>query len=707
MKQEKAMVKRLKVNKIFFIVPFLFFVVVVVQLARLCLFDKIDGIDLKKFANNRNTVKTNLVAERGNIYTVDGDPLAQNINSYTLIAYLSEKRSDVNTIRHVVDKKETAKALAPLLNMDESKIYKMIMQEKLYQVEIKRGLTEIEKEKIDALGLKGIDYIKSTKRYYPNGDFLSYILGYVRKYDDKGMIGELGLEMFFNDNLSGEDGYLEYQKDLNGYQIPNTPEIRKEAIDGNDIYLTIDENIQMFVEQAIKEASEQYKTEWLLGVVADAKTGAILGVASTPSFDPNIVNIKSYLNPLVSYAIEPGSTMKIFTYMTALEAGTYRGQDTFKSGSIEIDDATINEYDKKDWGTITYDQGFLYSSNVGVSNIVNKFIDRNQLSTYFKSLGFGSKTGITLANESAGKIDFRYRTEVANAAFGQGITITPIQMIQALTAVSNNGKVVRPYLVDKIVDSKTKEVLFQAETEVVATVASQETVDYIKDLMYRVIYEPSGESTGQIFKIDNFDLIGKTGTAQYVDPKTGKYTYNKYQVIKSFAGIFPKDDPQIVFYIVGKRPLVAPSTFLAQPTKQIVTNIAKYLNLYSVAFEKEKQNEIYKMPNFINKKTTDISVLSPKTVIGNGDVIINQYPKAETNLNPTDRVFFVTNYDELELINLNNWSRKDVAVYCDLLKIKCNFIGSGYVYSQDINSGTNILDIEEINFNLNSKILKE
>lgn len=706
MKQEKAMIKRLKANKIFFIIPFLFFVVVIAQLGRLCLFEKIDGIDLKKFANNRNTVKTNLIAERGNIYTVDGDPLAQNVNSYTLIAYLSEKRSDENTIRHVVDKEGTAKALAPLLSMEESKLYKLLMQEKLYQVEIKRGLTEIEKEKIDALGLKGLDYIKSSKRYYPNGDFLSYILGYVRKYDNKGMVGELGLESFYNENLSGKDGYLEYQQDLNGYQIPNTPEIRKEAIDGNDIYLTIDENIQMFVEQAIKEASEQYKTEWLLGVVADAKTGAILGIASTPSFDPNVVNIKSYLNPLVSYAIEPGSTMKTFTYMAALEAGTYQGQDTFKSGSIEIDNSVINEYDNKDWGTITYDQGFLYSSNVGVSNIVNKFINRDQLLTYFKSLGFGSKTGITLANEASGKISFRYRTEVANAAFGQGITITPIQMIQALTAISNNGKMVRPYLVDKIVDSKTKKVLFQSETKVVGTVASQKTVDYVKELMYRVVYEPSGQSTGQIFKIENFDLIGKTGTAQYVDEKTGRYTNSRYQVIKSFVGIFPKDDPQIVFYIVGKRPLVAPSTFLAQPTKQIVTNIAKYLNIYSIAFEKEKQNEVYEMPNIINNKISAITILSPQTIIGNGDIIVNQYPKAGAKLNQTDRVFIVTNYNDLELVNLSNWSRKDVAVYCDLLKIKCNFIGSGYVTMQDINPGTKITDIKEINLNLNSKILE-
>ena len=271
------------------------------------------------------------------------------------------------------------------------------------------------------------------------------------------IVGELGIEKYYNEELKGKDGYVTYQKDLQGYKIPNANEVRQEAEAGKDIYLTINSDIQFFAEQALKNATAAYKFEWFTMLIADAKTGAILASASTPSFDPNIRNITNYLDYNTAMAYEPGSTMKIYTYMAAMENGVYNGDETFMSGSYTTTDGTVigDWNNKAGWGTITLDRGFAMSSNVGIVNLIERHMNSKMLRQYFKKLGFGAKTGVPLPNESAGKLEFKYETEIFNAGFGQGITTTPIQNIQALTSLTNNGVLIQPYIVSKIVDPVT------------------------------------------------------------------------------------------------------------------------------------------------------------------------------------------------------------------------------------------------------------
>ncbi|MDD2469499.1 MAG: penicillin-binding protein [Bacilli bacterium] len=712
MKTGKDMINRIRINKLIFIIPFLFFLTVIIQMTQLSLSTKVDGINLKEFANNRNTKKEILYANRGTIYTSNGDILAQNIDSYTVIAYLSPKRSEGSKKpKHVVDKEATAKSLSPVLNMSEELLLKLLNRKNLYQVELRPGgygITELKKEEIEKLQLAGIDFIKTFKRYYPNNDFLSYTLGYVQIADDLKITGEMGIEKFYNKELSGEDGYLEYQKDLNGYRIPNIPEIRREQKDGMDIYLTIDDNIQMFTERVVKEAATKYKPDWMLITIADAKTGKILGTASSPSFNPNIKNIESYLNPLVSYAYEPGSTMKTYAYMAAMEKGTYDGKATFKSGKLTVGDDVISDWNKgKGWGTITFDRGYTLSSNVGVANMIDKFITRNDLKVYYDKLGFGKTTNFTLPSEAAGTINFKYKIEVANAAFGQGITTTPIQHIQALTSISNNGVMLKPYIVDKIINPNTNEIVFQGTKEELGRVASTTTVNKIKNLMYDVVNGDSSIATGTAYKIDGYDIIGKTGTAQYVNPITKKYYTSSIEVIKSFAGMFPKDDPQIVIYAITKRPVYNSDVSLTIPVKKLINDIAKYLNIKQHTTKHTVGEINYEVPNFINK---DISVIDSnyKTVIlGDGNKIIDQYPKKGTTISSADKIFIVTNSKNIKLPRLIKWSGRDVNIYCNLVNIKCNVEGYGFVYKQNVATGTSIDSIEELNVILkrtNSKV---
>lgn len=706
MRKGKEAINRIQVNKLLFIVPFLFFLVVCVQMAHLSLSTKVDGVNLKQFASNRNTKREVLYAKRGTIYTYDGAILAQNVDSYTVIAYLSPKRSEGSKKpKHVVDKEATAKALSPILGMSEDDLLKLLNKQNLYQVELRpggRGITELKKEEIEKLQLPGIDFIQTFKRYYPNNDFLSYTLGYVQMDDNSKITGQMGLEKYFNKELSGTDGYLEYQKDLNGYKIPNTPEQKKDEKDGMDIYLTIDDNIQMFTENAVKEAYETYHPDWFLAVVADAKTGKILGTSSAPSFDPNIKNIESYLNPLVSYAYEPGSTMKTYTYMASMEKGNYDGNATFQSGHIQIDDYTISDWNDKGWGVLSFDHGYTLSSNVGVANLVDRYLTRQELKDFFAKMGFGQKTGFTLPNEAAGKLNFKYKVEVANAGFGQGITTTPIQHIQALSAIANNGVMLKPYMVDKIVDPNTNKVVYQGGREEIGTVASQKTIDQIKELMYNVVNGDPNFATGASYKIPGYDIIGKTGTAQYVNPATGKYYTGVNDYIRSFAGMFPKNDPQVIVYVVTKHPAFGAGTSVSKATVKLITDIAKYLDIYKGLDDGTVSDKSYTVPNFINSSTSTMSTIPHSSIIiGSGDKVIAQYPNAGEVINNNDKIFVLTNKQDIALADMKSWSSREVTEYCKLINVKCNITGYGYVSSQSVAGGTAVTsDLKEINITL-------
>ena len=686
---------------------FVFFVCIAVLFGRYCylaLSPTINGHNIKEFANNRNTVAKKLVADRGTIYDSSGEVLAHNVTSYTLIAYLDEKRSTKTRINHVKDVDSTADALAKVLDADASDIKKRLNKGKedgKYQIELGtagKDLTEIKKSEIEGLNLPGIDFTENYKRYYPNGDFASYILGYAKsneKKDKDGKLvttidGELGIEAKFNDLLKGTDGYLQYQQDRLGYKIPDTKETRIEAIDGSNIYLTIDSSIQRFVETEVKAMEEEYKPEFTILTVMDAKTGDILASASTPSFNPNKRDIKSYENLLVSNAFEPGSTMKIYTYMCAIEKGTYKGTDTFRSGSIDIADATIKDWNNHGWGTINYDKGFEYSSNVGVSSMINKFIDKNDLKTCFNKYGFGKTTGVDLSREVSGKIGFKYPVEVANAAFGQGINTTVIQHLKALTLIANNGKELTPHIVSKIVNPNTNETTYKRKVEESERLVSQSTINKIKDLMYNVVNSDDPQATGKRYKVEGFDVIGKTGTAQIASERGG-YLKGDNAYVYSFAGMFPKDEPEIIIYAAIKKPNVGTYHMLSDAVTSLMKNIAKYKNMFTEVTSNSTMSSLV-LDSYTNKKTSDIkSDLESKqiktVVIGNGDKIISQYPSKGEKVISYDKVFLITNGDKNKMPDLKGYSRSEVIYLMNTLGYKYELSGYGYVTDQSIKAG--------------------
>ena len=680
------------------IASFLFFALIIGRGAYLALSTNIDGINIKEFSSSRTTRTDTLTATRGKIYDVNGETLAENVYSYTLIAYLDPDRTtNENNPQHVVDKEGTAQALSTVIDMSYEEILALLNKEGVYQTEFGKAgksLNEIQKDKILALGLPGIDFIETQTRYYPNGNFLSYAIGYAKTDSSGEITGEMGIEKQYDDILSGTDGYVTYQKDRNGYKISGTDEIRVEAEDGDNVYLTVDSSIQLFVEQAIAESAKQYAFDGVNIMVADAETGAILASASYPSFDPNTRNdIVSYLDPNVSIGTEPGSTMKIYTYMAAMEAGKYNGNDTYLSGIYTAQDGTqIGDHDRAGWGVITYDYGFAQSSNVAVANLVTKYIDRATLGNYFKKLGFGSKTGIELPNEASGKISFQYETEVINASFGQGILTTPIQNIKALTAIANDGVLLQPYIVDKIVDGSTGEVTYQVERTELGQVASSSTVTKMKQLMHDVV----DFGTGSIYAMEGYDLIAKTGTAQIASTDGSGYLTGEYDVIRGFAGIYPAENPKLIIYATMTRPQSKSARPLSMIIDQIIVNATQYYGIDTTADDNEVVDPVVEnlMPSFINQTinnaTTTLTEMGVTPyVLGNGTKVVSQYPAEGTTITNKEKVFLVTNDDTtIAMPNITGWSLKEVKAFANLLKIPLTVTGNGYVTSQSIPEGT-------------------
>lgn len=715
MKKEKIK-SNIIIYKWLYVLIFLFFVIFAFRLSYLCLVDyKVGDSTITSFINNRNTIEEVIYPTRGDILDKNGNVLAQSVSSYTVIAYLSETRSEGSEEPlHVVDKKATAEALSSLINMSVEDIMKLLEKD-AYQVELGpggRNLSQIQMEKIKELNLPGIDFISDTKRYYPNGDFASYMLGYTKTKEENGnntIVGELGIEEYYNETLTGSTGFITYEKDRYGYKIANGREYIEPADDGDDIYLTVDSNIELFIENAVKKMSTDSEAEWTLMVVADAKTGAILGYSSTPSFDPNIRNMTSYIDPIVGNAYEPGSTMKIFSYMCAIESGNYKGDDKYMSGSKTYESettgekVTINDWKKEGWGEITYDQGFALSSNIAVANLVETAIGKSELSACYSNYGFGKTTGFTLKRESKGSIDFNYQIEVATAGYGQGITTTPIQHIQALTAIANNGVMLKPYIVSKIVDSNTGDINFEGKKTEIKQIASEETINKIKELMASVVTPNSETSTGYAYYMEDYNIIGKTGTAQIFDYEKGEYLKGQSDYIYSFSGLYPGDDPEIIIYTAVKKPKDS-NNYIAPAVKEVIQNISNYLNIK----EDKVINTSYKIESYINKDTTSVMDNLKDTginliVIGDGNKIVSQYPNSNTDLTKGDNLILLTNNYDKKMLNLIGLSFKEVKIILDYMDINYTIEGNGYVYEQSVSEGTVLNPDDVITIKLNEK----
>ena len=480
-------------------------------------------------------------ADRGEIVDRNGEILATNVTTVSLVVVPGQ----------IDDPKRVAKDLSDILGTDYQDMLKHVTKStSIERVHPEgRGLDYEIAEKIDALGYDGVYLLKESKRYYPYETVLSHVLGYVG-IDNQGLSG---IELYYDEYLTGADGAIKYFSDGKGNKLELT-EVYEAPTSGITLELSIDINLQLAIENELDNAISKYNPEQALIVAMDPDTGEILAMASRPNFDSN--NYGDYKTEVINRNLpiwmtyEPGSTFKIITLSAALEEQTINlFEDTFTdTGSINVDGATIHCWKAGGHGTQTMLEVVENSCNPGFVRI-GETLGVETLMDYIDKYGFGDKTGIDLNGESAGILfdpDAMGPVELATTSFGQGISVTPIQQIRAVSAAINGGLLYTPHMVKAFLESETNSLIEKIEPEVTRQVISEETSSLVRYALESVVANGSGKNA----YIENYRVGGKTGTAQKV--VNGSYLDGNY--ILSFMGFMPADDPEIVVYVAIDNP---------------------------------------------------------------------------------------------------------------------------------------------------------
>lgn len=661
----------------------------------------IEGVDLQEWAEDIRTSSYEIDANRGKIHDKNGMVLAYDRPTYRLYAIVDpEYSANLNPPRHVEDVKETATKLAPLLDMKASAIQDALksgQENERFQVEFGsngRSLSQETKEKIEDLELNGIQFKQESKRYYPNGLFASHIIGFARTQDGN-ISGVTGIEKQMEDHLKEEKGKISYERDKYGTKLLDPNEVMTEPEHGNDVYLTIDQKIQTFLEDALSEVEKQYNPEKIMAAVMDPDTGEILAMSNRPSYNPNnIGEVDNWYNDMVSNPFEPGSTMKIFTWAAAIEAGVYNGSDLYESGTYKVTEGSpvIGDHNNREgWDMITYDEGFRRSSNVAAGKIAYEVLGPTKLRKYLNDFNFDEKTGIDLPNEKNGQFVYDKPIEQVTTSYGQGSTFTAIQLMTAATSVANDGKMMRPYMLSKITDSDTGNILKETKPEEIGTPISEDTAEKVRNLMGTVVTSEDG--TGQSFKMDDYSLAGKTGTAQI---SQGGYIEGRNNYLFSFMGMAPKEDPELLVYVAVQQPQLEVTELGSEPVSYIVRTVMEN-SLHYMDIQPDKEvDESYSpvsLPDVSEKSPQEAEQELKQTVenvevIGNGSSVETTLPAPGTEVVDNQRVMIIT--DQPTMPDLTGYSVRDVHRLVKYFDLNIETMGSGFVKKQSIPAGSNI-----------------
>lgn len=563
-------------------------------------------------------------ANRGLILDSDNNVLATNLTTASLVVVPSQ-------IKDVVD---TAHKLAEILNVDvktmEEKISKNVSIQRIQPEG--RQLDDETAARIDRLKLAGVYLIKDTKRYYPNGSYLGQTLGFVG-IDNQGL---LGLELKYDAYLNGNNGSINYFMDAKSNPVSLYPSIYNAPTSGFNLQLTIDGDIQDIVERELDNAYDTYDPDSIWALAMDPNTGKILAMASKPDFDPNDYQNADpdvyNQNIPIWKSYEPGSTFKIITFSSALNENLFdMDKDTYYDQGYEIvGGARIKSWKKGGHGLQTFREVLQNSSNPGFVEIGRR-LGKEKLYEYVKKFGLTEKTDIDLPGESKG-IMFDYENfnelEQATVAFGQGISITPLQLVRAVCACVNGGTLYQPYIVEKIINNYSNDIIYEKQPNALYQVISEETSAKVRDALETVVTDGGGRNA----YIDGYRIGGKTGTAQKA--VNGSYVDGGY--ILSFIGIAPIDDPQIVLYVAMDNPkncVQYGGTTVAPIARKMLVDILPAMNIEKVSKQREKSENVLdiktiKVENYIGKSKKEVSNPELKfEFIGEGDQVIDQLPR--------------------------------------------------------------------------------
>ncbi|MCM3029084.1 MULTISPECIES: penicillin-binding transpeptidase domain-containing protein [unclassified Niallia] len=695
----------------------LLFFILIVRFAVIQSTGKVSGEVLAKEAEKKYSSSMVLEASRGTIYDRNKDVIAEDASSYKLVAVTdsSLSKNDTENPIHVADPEKTAKELAKYIDMEESEIYRILTKEGAKQVEFGsagKNLSYETKKKIEDLKLPGVLIVEGKKRFYPNGTFASHVIGYVEEKEDEATgkytaTGKLGIEESLNNLLTGKDGYLNYKRDIWGYILPDSEEDITPAQNGDDVYLTLDKKIQSFLEDTMSKVQEKYNPKKMIAIVANPKTGEILAMSQRPSFDPETLEgiNATWHNEAIETSYEPGSTMKIFTLAAAIEEGKFDANAKYQSGSYKVtkNSQTIHDHNGSGWGSITYLEGVQRSSNVAFAKIAKEQLGFEKLREYITNFGLDQKTGIDLPHEANSSIAFTWPVEKITTAYGQGTALTPIQQIQAVTAIANDGKMVKPHVIDKIVDPNTNKVVKQVKTEVVGTPISAATAKEVRDILETVVTDPKGTGYKK-YNVDGYSVAGKTGTASI--PKAGGgYLTGSSNYVFSFLGMAPKDDPELVMYVAVQQPELKETQTGSDPVAEIFTSVMKsslqYMEIQPTA---DSSLQTVDVPDLAGMSTSVAEKELKKSglelvVTGEGSTITDQLPAAGESYLEGEKIVVKTD-GKGTVPDMIGWSLRDILKVTDLQSLKLKTNGNGYATKQSIKAGKTVKENDTLTIQL-------
>lgn len=566
---------------------------------------------LNKLASSLWSRNLEIEADRGKILDRNGEVLADNLTTSSLVLIPNQ----------IKNKEVTTKKLANILGLSyesmKKHVYKNTSIERVHP-EGRRLSYDVAK-KISDLKLDGVYLVKEAKRNYPYKDFLSHVLGYVG-IDNQGLSG---IELQYDKYLRGENGVIKYFSDSHGNKL-SLSDIYKEAESGMNVSLTIDINIQKSIERELDNIEEMFNPDMALAIVVNPNNGEVLGMASTPSYDPN--KYKEYGTSVLSRNLpiwssyEPGSTFKIMTMASAVEENVIDifNDHFYDAGKVNVDGSVLKCWKSGGHGDQTYLQVLQNSCNPGFVKL-GQLLGKDRLFSYIDKFGFGKKTGIDLAGEATGilfPLDRVGNVELATSAFGQGISVTPIQQVMAVSAVVNGGVLYKPYIVKGISDNAGNNVVEYSKSKV-RKVLSKRTSEIMRLALESVVAYGGGKSA----YIEGYRIGGKTGTAQ--KSENGSYLVNNY--IMSFMSVVPANNPQAVLYLAIDNPknTAMLSSYTTTPiARRILLDIIDALEIKKQDGELEKELEWTDKGYSVVLNVVGKSLDEAKKILSDFDVVV-------------------------------------------------------------------------------------